>query len=95
MGSGHITEVYRNLEEQLGKKHELLQMLESNEENKKRVEGIIQAQQLGLSFQPSSSGNIWENTENLRKNIERADQKISLYHRVAAERQNVPSFRMR
>ena len=82
MGSGHITEVLRDLEEESKEKEILLKHYQKNEQNKKIVDQIIHNEKLNLKCEKPSTGNAWGNAENLRENIEKLNKEISLYEDI-------------
>ncbi len=82
MGSGHITEVLRDLEEESKEKEILLKHYQKNEQNKKIVDQIIHNEKLNLKCEKPSTGNAWGNAENLRENVEKLNKEISLYEDI-------------
>lgn len=90
MGSGNITEVIRDLENELQEKQVVLKYCQKNIEHKKEVDIIIHNERMNLKCQESSSGNAWANADNLRENIEKVNKEISLYEDI-----NKPKLRFR
>ncbi len=82
MGSGNITEVVRDLENELQEKKIVLKHYQKNIENKKEVDRIIHNERMNLKCQESLSGNAWDNANNLRQNIEKVNEEISLYEDI-------------
>lgn len=82
MGSGHITEVVRDLENEYQEKQIVLKYYQKNTDHKKEVDIIIHNERMNLKCQKSSSGNAWANAENLRENIEKLNKEINLYENI-------------
>ena len=90
MGSGHITEVLRDLEEESKEKEILLKHYQKNEQNKKIVDQIIHNEKLNLKCEKPSTGNAWGVADVLRSNIEKMNKEISLYEDI-----NKPKMKFR
>lgn len=82
MGSGNITEVVRDLENELQEKKIVLKYYQKNIENKREVDRIINNERMNLKCQESPSGNAWANADNLRQNIEKVNKEIGLYEDI-------------